>query len=590
MRRNEPFSVITMQLVNNFLSSAVDEMMQVVVRTSLSPITREVFDFQCGYCRADGEMLLEGEGTYIHSLIYQNLIENWLRDHPDETYPGDVMITNDPYSDASHLPDVYIYRPIFVDDVLTAWAVGGGHQRDVGGMTPGSCPTNATEIYQEGLRLPPLKLYERGQRNETLFTILDAASRTPDIVRADIGAYVGACIVGEARFRELATAYGRASLEHYLEELLNYTERLARAEIANMPDGTYEFEDHLDDDGVSADHEVAIRLAITVDGDALSYDFDGTHQQVNSSMNNPIGSTRSAVVTAVRSMMGNEVPRNGGAWRPVTLRVPYGSILDPQPPGPVASRGGTAQRLSDVLLGCQAQICPERMLACSSGVDTLMNIGWMDSNGERCILTESCWGGWGGRRDQDGIDFMTPPSHNNSNTPIEVNEQMYPDILYRQYAYVADTEGPGTYRGSVAVVRELEYRAPDEGVLQLRVDRRSSGPYGIAGGLPGSSLKAVINPGGVDECETGKVTRALQSGEVVRIQVAGAGGWGDPSGREPWRVVEDVRNEFITVARARDAYRVVVDPLSLDLDVPATQALRAETGSPQGARNESQGP
>ena len=186
MSSNEPPNIITMQLVDNFLYSAVDEMMQVVVRTSLSPITREVFDFQCGYCRANGEILLEGEGTYIHSLIYQSLIENWLRDNPNDTFPGDVMITNDPYADASHLPDVYIFKPIFVDGELTAWAVGGGHQRDVGGMTPGSCPTNATDIHQEGLRLPPLKLYERGKPNKTLFTILRAASRMPDIVVADV--------------------------------------------------------------------------------------------------------------------------------------------------------------------------------------------------------------------------------------------------------------------------------------------------------------------------------------------------------------------------------------------------------------------
>jgi N-methylhydantoinase B len=557
MVQSEPFSIITMQLINNFLSSAVDEMMQVVVRTSLSPITREVFDFQCGYCRADGEILLEGEGTYIHSLIYQSLIENWLRDHPGDTHPGDVMITNDPYSDASHLPDVYIFQPIFVDDELAAWAVGGGHQRDVGGMTPGSFPTNATDIQQEGLRLPPLKLYERGEPNKTLFTIVQAASRMPDIVAADIvaadiGAYVGACIVGEARFKELATRYGRQSLDGYLEELLNYTERLARAEIEALPDGLYEFEDYLDDDGVNPDNPVCIRLAITVDGDAMTYDFAGTDGQVNSSMNNPIGSTRSAVVTAVRSMMGNDVPRNGGAVRPVTLKVPHGCILNPKAPAPVASRGGTAQRLSDVLLGCQCQICPERMLACSSGVDTLLNIAGFDADGNQFILTESCWGGWGGRRDRDGIDFMTPPSHNNSNTPIEINEQIYPEILYNCYGFVPDTEGAGRYRGAVAVERELTYRGTREGILQLRVDRRTSGPYGIDGG---------------------KVTTAFHPGDTLRIQVAGAGGWGDPTKRDPQQVMRDVRNELITKTRARSIYGVAIDEKST-LNAGETQSFR----------------
>jgi N-methylhydantoinase B len=579
MSKAEDFNIITMQLINNFLSSAVDEMMQVVVRTSLSPITREVFDFQCGYCRSNGEMLLEGEGTYIHSLIYQTLIENWLRDNPDDTFPGDVMITNDPYSDASHLPDMYIFRPIFVDDVLVAWSVGGGHQRDVGGMTPGSCPTNATDIQQEGLRLPPLKLYERGVANKTLFTIIRAASRTPDIVLADISAYVGACIVGQARFEELMQSYGRDTLEMYVDGLLNYTERLARAQIEAMPDGVYHFEDFLDDDGVDPHHRVGIRLALTVTGDSLIYDFAGTHAQVKSSMNSPVGSTRSAVVTAVRSMMGNDVPRNGGAWRPVTLKVPHGSILNPKSPGPVASRGGTAQRLSDVLLGCQSQICPERMLACSSGVDTLLNLSGVDSNGDRFILTESCWGGWGGRRDRDGINFMTPPSHNNSNTPIEVNEQMYPQVLYTQYGFAADTEGAGEFRGAAAVVREWEYHGAEDGILQLRVDRRFSGPYGIDGGGSGAPLQALINPGRSDEVDTGKVTTALHSGDAVRIQAAGAGGWGKAVKRPPQKVLEDVRSELISVERAREVYQVQIDAATLELDETATAQLRARQAS-----------
>ena len=574
MSADKDFSIIKMQLIDNFLSAAVDEMMQAVVRTSLSPITREVFDFQCGYCRADGEILLEGEGTYIHSLIYQTLIENWLKDHPGNTHPGDVMITNDPYSGAAHLPDVYIFRPIFADDKLVAWAVGGGHQRDVGGMTPGSCPTNATEIHQEGLRLPPLKLYDRGEPNQTLFTVIKAASRTPEIVLADISAYVGACFVAEQRFLELVTEYGVDTLDYYLENLLDYTERMARSEIRSMPDGTYHFEDKLDDDGINPGNKITIHLSITVDGDNLIYDFKGTDDQVASSMNNPLGSTRSAVVTAVRSMMGSDVPRNGGAWRPVTLKVPLGSLLNPKFPGPVASRGGTAQWLSDVLLGCQCQICPDRMLACSSGVDTLLNIAGNDSNGERFILTECCWGGWGGRKTSDGIEFITPPSHNNSNTPIEVSEQIYPAIIYNSHGFVMDTEGAGKYRGATAVVREYMYLGAGDGILQLRVDRRTSGPYGIDGGQSGTPLSATINPGTDKELDVGKTTMPLGTGDRLRIQVAGAGGWGAPCERDPLAVMADVRNGFISVERAREVYLVVLDRTGQDVDKSATASLR----------------
>ena len=571
---DESFSIIKMQLIDNFLSASVDEMMQVVVRTSLSPITREVFDFQCGYCRADGEILLEGEGTYIHSLIYQNLIENWLKDNPGDTHPGDVMITNDPYSGAAHLPDVYIFRPIFADKKLVAWAVGGGHQRDVGGMTPGSCPTNATEIHQEGLRLPPLKLYDRGEPNQTLFTILKAASRTPEIVLADISAYVGACIVAEQRFLELVKAHGVKTLDYYLSGLLDYTERMACAEIRSMCDGKYYFEDKLDDDGINPENKITIRLAITVEGENLIYDFDGTDAQVASSMNNPIGSTRSAVVTAVRSMMGSDVPRNGGAWRPVTLKVPLGSLLNPKFPSPVASRGGTAQRLSDVLLGCQCQIRPDRMLACSSGVDTLLNIAGKDDKGDDFILTECCWGGWGGRQTSDGIEFITPPSHNNSNTPIEVSEQMYPAIIYNSHGFVTDTEGAGKYRGAVALVREWTYLGNENGILQLRVDRRTSGPYGINGGEAGAPLSATINPGTDSAIDIGKITMTLRTGDRLRIQVAGAGGWGIPRERDPQSVMADIRHGLVSIKRAREVYKVILDANSQNIDYIETDSLR----------------
>ena len=549
-------------------------MTRVVVRTSLSPLTRDVYDFQCGLYHGDGEMILEGEGTMIHSLIYQNLIKDWVAQYRDVTYPGDVIITNDPYSGASHLPDVFLYRPIFIGDELVAWTAAGGHQRDMGGLTPGSCPHNATEIYQEGLRIPPVKLFERGAPNDSLFKIIRAACRVPDIVVADIGAYLGACTIGEQRFRELVDEHGWETLNMYLVELLDYGERLTRAEIDAMPDGTYEFTDHLDDDGITADQPVPIHLTITVKGDEIAYDFTGTSPQVKGGMNNAVGTAQAGVLTALRVMMDPDIPRNGGAFRPVTLTIPEGSLLNPHPPAPVASRGGTIQRQGDVMIGCQVPIRPEKLMACCSGTDTLINFGGYDRNGEPFILMETHWGGWGGRHDRDGVDFITPPTLNHSNTPCEVNEELFPDFMYVQYGYMADTEGAGEFRGSCAVVREWQYLGEEEVTMQLRVDRRHTGPYGVEGGLPGACLQATINPGRGGERDVGKTTTSLHCGDSVRIQAAGAGGWGNPLQRDPRRVLDDVRYGMVSIDRARDVYGVVIREESMEVDIKETRRLR----------------
>jgi len=308
-------------------------------------------------------MLLEGEGTLIHSLVYPGLISNWMEAHADSTYPGDIIATNDPYSDAAHLPDIYMWHPIFIDNKIVAWSVAGGHLRDVGGSTPGSCACDSTEIYQEGLRIPPMKLYERGVPNRDLIALIEANSRVPMITMGDIEAYHAASHIGEERFLALAETYGWETLSIYLDELLDYAERLTRDEIRRMPDGEYEFTDYMDDDGIT-DEPIRLHIKITVAGDEITWDFTGTSPQVKGAMNNPYGSSKACVVTALRQMMNTDIPRNSGAWRPATLIIPEGNFLNPRLPAAVASRGGTLARESDVMLGAAAQIRPDKIPAC----------------------------------------------------------------------------------------------------------------------------------------------------------------------------------------------------------------------------------
>ncbi|GAI85663.1 unnamed protein product, partial [marine sediment metagenome] len=294
---------------------------------SFSPLTRDSYDFLVGLFRANGEALLEGEGALVHSLHYPQIVNNWMQAHGSSTYPGDIIITNDPYSGGAHLPDIFMMLPIFGDGGnIMVWAVAGGHLGDVGGSVFGSCACDSKEIYQEGLRLPLMKLYERGVLNKDLLTIYKASSRTPEIIEVGIEAFRAACYTGKKRFLELVKDHGWQTLRIYLDELLDYAERMTRDEIGKMPDGAYEFTDYMDDDGINPDL-LTMHVKITIAGDEITYDFTGTSPQGEGAMNNPLGTSRSIVLTALREMINPDIPRNGGVWRPVNLIIPEGTIL-----------------------------------------------------------------------------------------------------------------------------------------------------------------------------------------------------------------------------------------------------------------------
>ena len=571
MAQERKVDIITLGLINNFLYSLVDEMTMAAVRTSFSPLTRDAFDFQCGFCHADGEMLLEGEGTLIHSLIYPGIIKNWLKTNRDSTYPGDVIATNDPFSGAAHLPDIYLMKPIFVEDELVAWSVAGGHLRDVGGSTPGSCDCESTEIYQEGLRYPPMKLYDRGVPNETLLDIIKANSRVPEIITGDIEAFRSACRAGESRFLELVKDYGWETIDLYFGELLDYAERLTRAEIKAMPDGEYDFIDYIDDDGVDPG-AVKLQLKITVANDTITYDFTGTSPQRKGAINNPYASSTACIISALRFMISHDIPKNSGTWRPVKAIIPEGSVLNPKLPAAVAARGVTIGRLVDVMLGAENKIAPDKMMGCPTGVDTLLNVGGQDKTGKLFIFSETIWGGWGGRSTADGVDYNTPPYLNGGNQPVESNEELYP-IIYRQHGYAEDTEGAGKYRGSLGLVREIEFVGDEPAAMQLRVDRRQFPPFGIHGGQSGTPTRATINPD-TENRDVGKSTITLNKGDVFRVVVAGAGGYGNPLERSVDMVLDDVLKEKISTRRAREAYGVVIDENSMKVDEGETQRLR----------------
>lgn len=569
-KNREEIDVITMHLINNLIYSLVDEMTATVVRTSFSPLTRDAFDFQCALCKPNGEIILEGEGSLIHSLAYAGIIAAVRRKYGDAIYPGDIFLDNDPYAEASHLPDVYLVRPIFLNGELIAWSCSGGHQIDVGGRVAGSCACDSTEIYQEGLRIPIVKLYEKGVQVREIFDILRANSRIPDVLIGDILSHHAACYLGERRVLELIEAYGWETLSMYIDELLDYSERRTREELRDLPDGNYEFTDYMDDDGFE-EGPIPIHVKITIDGDTITYDFTGTASQVKGALNNPVATTKAVVLVALRLLLSYDIPRNGGVWRPVKVIIPEGTVLNPKLPAAVAGRGLTLSRLVDTMMGAEAKIVPNKIPACECGSDYLFCLGSKEEERGYTILVETIWGGWGGRSFADGPEFNTPILLDGANQSCELNERIYP-FIYNQYGYVPDTEGAGKYRGSLSLVREWEF-VGDEGTAQLRVDRTRTCPWGLQGGHSGTFSQTILNPGRENR-ELGKVTLLLKKGDVIRLRTAGAGGWGNPLERDPKMVLDDVRNEKVSIKRATEVYGVVINEKTLEVDLEETRKLR----------------
>jgi N-methylhydantoinase B len=567
--KKDKTDAFTMQLIYNFMSSIVDEMCATVVRTSFSPLIRDAFDFAAGICDAKGEIVAEGLVMAIHSLVYPPFIKHIMNIFGNDIHRDDLFISNDPYSRAAHLPDIYIAHPIFIGNELVAWSVACGHQRDMGGRVAGSNACDCTEIYQEGLRIPLMKLYNKGKANDTILKVIEANVRVPQIVIADIQALKAACQIGEVKFLELAETYGWEVLNRYLQDLVEYSERRVRAEISVMPDGVYEFTDYLDDDGFRPD-PVRFTVKITVDKDTMTYDFTGSSPQVKAGINNPLGSTMACVNCALRCLISPDIPTNSGVMRPIKIIAPEGTIVNPVLPAPVAGRGVTLGRLLDTLLGAEAKIAPERIFACASNADIGVSIGGYEGRSP-FIYTEFWAGGWGGRPSCDGVDACSPIWANGANQVCEIIESLFP-LRIRSVGYMPDTEGAGKYRGALSTMKDIEVLA-DEATFQLRVDRVRFGCYGLQGGQEGAHACVTYNPDGENR-KLPKTVMTVKKGDVIRLQAAGAGGFGNPAERDVEMVRNDVHNGLLSPRRAREVYGVVMDENSFEIDVAETKRLR----------------
>jgi N-methylhydantoinase B len=561
----------TFEVFKNAIVGVANEMAITVIRTAHSQIIAESMDFSTALCDAQGRVVAQGNCTPLHMGSVPAAMDAVLARYGDDLYDGDVFALNDPDEGGSHLPDIFVFTPAFVDGRLEGFAVAIGHHADIGGRVAGGNAVDSTEIFQEGLQIPVCRLVSEGVLNETLVSILTRNVRIPDVVLGDLQAEVAACHTGVSGLRALVRRYGAERFRSLVDELLDYSETLLRNKISELPDGRWSFEDCLDDDGLGSD-SVPLRVAVTLRGSEVSFDFTGSSPQVPSALNGTASMTMSAAYAALQAAVGVDIPGNAGFYRPIRFTIPKGSILDGRRPAARNARGILGYRLVDTIWGALTEVLPDRIPACGDGGPNGVSIGATDDDGTQSVLVDVCFGAWGGRPNGDGLDGASPMACNLANTPIEDLERTGL-VRIEQYGYLPDSGGAGTWRGGLSIVRDLRLEHEDAS-LQIRSDRREHRPYGLAGGQPGGACWNILNPDGEQRVLPSKVTTRFRRGDVHRHITAGGGGYGDPLLRDPARVLADVVAGKVTAEGARRDYGVVVRDGRVDDD--ATVALRSE--------------
>ncbi|WP_264554794.1 hydantoinase B/oxoprolinase family protein [Halocatena marina] len=570
---------VTLEIVRNACEAITEEMNANLIRTGYSPNIKERRDCSCALFDADGEMISQAENMPVHLGAMPFSVAAAIERYPPETLePGDAILLNDPFRGGAHLPDLTLVTPVFVKERVVAYAANRAHHADIGGSRAGSVAADSTEIYQEGLRIPPIKLYEGGEPNDTAMEMIRANVRTPDERRGDLRAQEAANETGRQRFEALTEKYGITLLTAALEEIKDYSERRMRAEIESLPDGIYSFEDVLDDDGRGAT-DLPVATTVTIDDDSIMVDFDGTAEQTAGPVNAVFAVTASATYYAVRCVTDPDIPPNHGCYRPIDISAPAGTIVNPEPPAAVV--GGnleTSQRITDVVLGALADAATERVLAGCQGTMNNVTFGGTDPRDDSpYAFYETQGGGFGGRAGIDGMDGVHVHMSNTMNTPVEVLETVYP-LRVMRYELRNNSGGAGEFRGGLGLRRDIGVRK-HSAAFSLLADRHRHEPYGLAGGSEGGSGVAYLFENGLDEGTStsnsdrerlpGKVVRELTPGSVVSIRTPGAGGYGEPEERDPEAIARDIKLGKVSTEAARKRYGFSDATFDdIDLDAP----------------------
>ena len=574
---------VSLEILINRFQAVVDEMAQVIYRTAHTVFVKETQDYGAVLVSPRGEVFAAPRRYGVLMMIGMPMDDAIAR-MGDDVREGDVFISNDPDSTGgmvTHLSDVFLWKPVFREGEIVCYVWSFMHVNDVGGRVTGSIAPSSFEVYQEGIRVPPQRLYREGELDRTFLDLFLCNTRTPDQNWGDMSACLAGLATAERRVHALLERYGRARIGEAIDAVLDYAETQARRVIAQVPDGRYRHWDYIEADMVGLGL-IRINLELHVRGDEMLLDFSGTAPQVRAALNLPTHGKHGhwMLITGLVNWICTREPGiayNAGLVRPMKVRIPKGSILDPEPGAGCGTRYSTAHKVCDVSIGALSRAVPEELPATDSGQGSILMVAVpeFETGGTRVSVVQPIVGGSGGRPHEDGIDGAMVITNFLKNVPTELVEQEMPEILIRRYGLREDSGGPGRYRGGTGIELELETRSPYTTVTARNMERYLFPPPGREGGWPGTTGYTTVNPGGPEERDIGKIdVLHLEPGERLRIGTQGGGGLGDPLDRDPEAVREDLRNGIVSAATASDAHGVVLDDDGR-VDAAATAARRA---------------
>jgi N-methylhydantoinase B len=551
---------VTVEVVRNKLDGIANEMETTLLRSSFSPIVKEGLDASASLFTLEGETLAQAIAVPIHLATLIPIVRKLSEVFPVEGMrEGDIYVLNDPYRGGTHLPDIALVMPVFHRGRPLALSATMTHHQDVGGMSAGSVPTNATEIYQEGIRIPPLKLRDAGAWNDTLIQMLRLNVRIPDSFMGDLNAQVAGCTVGARRLVELADSLGDNQLLLIFEELLSRSETLTRQTLRAIPEGTYRYVDFLDNDGIDLDRRIRIEVAVTVRDGTMSCDFSGTSGQVKGPFNCVPSGSQAAAYFALRALTDPLIPTNGGCFRPVGVHLPEASLVNPREPAPVNSRTATIKRITGCILGAFAEVLPDRVPADSGGELLVLMFGGRRVDGANYVVGELIAAGSGAGAARDGVDVIETDATNCMNLPVEALEMEAPIRVHRS-ALRRDSGGAGTHRGGLGIAREYEVLFGEVSFTH-RGERHFCPARGAGGGEDGALAHSTIRRADDDEAVIpSKQVTVLRPGDRVTVETAGGGGYGEPGRRDRGQVRGDVADGKVSDASARAVYGLTERP------------------------------